>query len=190
MVRDRPPDREDATAAISVMSAERGAWCVRVHDVRRSLDAILVAHRWTGERELRWPPSDLDDVLAAHAAFYEAFERADFDAMQELWADDEGVVCVHPATEPIRGRRDVMRSWMVLMANSPYIQFFLTDIEGVVVGDVASVTCTENVLVGQLRHAAGRIRRRACHGDQCLPAYVGRLAPVGASRLTGTVEPK
>lgn len=44
-----PAGREDATAAISVMSAERGAWCVRVHDVRRSLDAILVAQRWTGE---------------------------------------------------------------------------------------------------------------------------------------------
>jgi hypothetical protein len=39
-----------------------------------------------------------------------------------------------------------MRSWMVLMANSPYIQFFLTDVEGVVVGDMATVTCTENVL--------------------------------------------
>lgn len=90
--------------------------------------------------------SDVDDVLAAHAAFYEAFERADFDAMQDLWADDEGVVCVHPATEPIRGRRDVMRSWMVLMANSPYIQFFLTDVEAFVVDDLASVTCTENVL--------------------------------------------
>jgi ketosteroid isomerase-like protein len=90
--------------------------------------------------------SDVEEVLATHAAFYEAFERADFDAMQALWADDEGVVCVHPATEPIRGRRDVMRSWMVLMANSPYIQFFLTDVEAVVVGDVASVTCTENVL--------------------------------------------
>jgi len=41
-------EREDATAAVSVMAAERGAWCVRVHDVRRSLDAILVAHRWAG----------------------------------------------------------------------------------------------------------------------------------------------
>jgi len=88
----------------------------------------------------------VDAVLAAHTAFYEAFERADFDAMQEIWADDDGVVCVHPATEPIRGRREVMRSWMVLMANSPYIQFFLTDVEAVVIDDVASVTCTENVL--------------------------------------------
>ena len=32
------------------------------------------------------------------------------------------------------------------MANTPYIQFFLTDVEASVLGDVASVTCTENVL--------------------------------------------
>lgn len=89
---------------------------------------------------------ELEAVLAANAAFYAAFERGDFEAMQDLWAPDDGVVCVHPATAPIRGRRDVMRSWMVLMANDAYIQFFLTDVAGVVVGDVASVTCTENVL--------------------------------------------
>jgi hypothetical protein len=32
------------------------------------------------------------------------------------------------------------------MANTPYIQFFLTDVEVSVLRDVASVTCTENVL--------------------------------------------
>jgi ketosteroid isomerase-like protein len=90
--------------------------------------------------------SEVDEVLIAHAAFYAAFESADFDAMQALWADDEGVVCVHPAAAPIRGHGSVMRSWMALMANAPYIQFFLTDVEAVVVDDLASVTCTENVL--------------------------------------------
>jgi ketosteroid isomerase-like protein len=94
----------------------------------------------------RAPDADVDAVLAANASFYAAFERGDFDAMQDLWADDDGVVCVHPASTPIRGRRDVMRSWMALMANAAYIQFFLTDVDAVVVGDVASVTCTENVL--------------------------------------------
>ena len=39
----RPPDgREDATAAISALVARAGAWGVRVHDVRRSLDAVKV----------------------------------------------------------------------------------------------------------------------------------------------------
>jgi dihydropteroate synthase len=45
----RPPDgREDATAAISALAADRGAWGVRVHDVGRSLDAVAVAAAWTG----------------------------------------------------------------------------------------------------------------------------------------------
>ncbi len=85
-------------------------------------------------------------VVAANLAFYTAFETADFDAMQRVWADDDSVVCVHPAASPIRGRAAVMRSWLALMAQAPYIQFFLTDVEAGVVGDVASVTCTENVL--------------------------------------------
>ncbi|MFI7675183.1 dihydropteroate synthase [Actinophytocola sp. NPDC049390] len=39
----RSPDgREDATAAISALVARAGAWGVRVHDVRRSLDAVKV----------------------------------------------------------------------------------------------------------------------------------------------------
>ncbi|MBL1077354.1 dihydropteroate synthase [Nocardia sp. 2] len=40
----RPPGgRETATATISALAAEHGAWGVRVHDVRASLDAIAVA---------------------------------------------------------------------------------------------------------------------------------------------------
>jgi len=38
-------ERDDASAAVSALAAASGAWCVRVHDVRRSLDAVLVAHR-------------------------------------------------------------------------------------------------------------------------------------------------
>jgi ketosteroid isomerase-like protein len=85
-------------------------------------------------------------VVAANTSFYAAFENADFDEMQQVWADDDGVVCVHPAAAPIRGRAAVMRSWLALMAQAPYIQFFLTDVEASVVGELASVTCTENVL--------------------------------------------
>lgn len=46
----RPPaGREDATTAVSALGAAGGAWCVRVHDVRGSLDAIRVAARWAEE---------------------------------------------------------------------------------------------------------------------------------------------
>lgn len=43
----RPPDgRETATAVISALAGLHGAWGVRVHDVRASVDALKVAEAW------------------------------------------------------------------------------------------------------------------------------------------------
>ena len=85
------------------------------------------------------------EVLAANAAFYAAFEAGDLDAMDAVWVGDEPV-CVHPGTNPVIGRAAVRRSWAVVLANTPYIQFFLTDVDVTVLDGVASVSCTENVL--------------------------------------------
>ena len=38
--------RDDATDAVSALAAAAGAWCVRVHDVRGTRDAVEVAARW------------------------------------------------------------------------------------------------------------------------------------------------
>ena len=88
------------------------------------------------------------EVEAVNTAFYQAFESADLDAMQDLWLDDPETLCVHPGALPVRGTGAINRSWALIMANTPYIQFFLTDVEVSVIEDVASVTCTENVLTG------------------------------------------
>ena len=42
--------RDDATDAISALAALAGAWCVRVHDVRGSRDAVEVAAAWARGR--------------------------------------------------------------------------------------------------------------------------------------------
>lgn len=47
--RARPPDgRETATAVISALAGMQGAWGVRVHDVRASVDALKVLGAWSG----------------------------------------------------------------------------------------------------------------------------------------------
>ena len=44
----RPPDgRETATAVISALAGLHGAWAVRVHDVRASVDALKVVEAWS-----------------------------------------------------------------------------------------------------------------------------------------------
>ena len=40
------PERDRATDAVSALAALAGAWCVRVHDVRGSRDAVEVARAW------------------------------------------------------------------------------------------------------------------------------------------------
>ena len=45
-----PEERDSATAAITAISAYRGAWAVRVHDVGPSLDAVKVAARMAAPR--------------------------------------------------------------------------------------------------------------------------------------------
>ena len=38
--------KDNATAAISALCAEYGAWAVRVHDVEKSRDAVAIGNAW------------------------------------------------------------------------------------------------------------------------------------------------
>ena len=42
--------------------------------------------------------------------------------------DAGSVMCVHPGWSPLTGRDAVLRSWSMIMANTTYIQFVLTDV--------------------------------------------------------------
>ncbi|MFD0146907.1 MULTISPECIES: nuclear transport factor 2 family protein [unclassified Streptomyces] len=94
--------------------------------------------------------TDTAAVEAANTAFYEAMERGDFEEISTLWLDDGAtpISCVHPGWPVLSGRGEVLRSYALIMANTEYIQFFLTDVKVSLGGDVAVVTCTENILSG------------------------------------------
>lgn len=47
----------------------------------------------------------------AEAAFYEALERGDLDAMMSVWAEDEEIVCVHPGSSRLTGYATVREAW-------------------------------------------------------------------------------
>ena len=96
-------------------------------------------------------PDDVEAVRAANMALYDAFEAGDIDLMTAVWLDDsasEVVSCVHPGWAPLHGTAAVLRSWSMIMANTSYIQFVLTDVKVSVTGDTAVVTCGENMLTG------------------------------------------
>ncbi|WP_371527970.1 nuclear transport factor 2 family protein [Streptomyces sp. NBC_01283] len=115
--------------------------------------------------------TDVEQVELANTAFYEALERGDFDDLSDIWLDtgaapepddpdsrddedaaedgaEAAISCVHPGWPVLTGRGEVLRSYALIMANTEYIQFFLTDVHVGVAGDTALVTCTENILSG------------------------------------------
>ncbi|MEV7303483.1 nuclear transport factor 2 family protein [Streptomyces clavifer] len=94
--------------------------------------------------------ADIRAVEHANTAFYEAMERGDFEELSGLWlpGEDLTVSCVHPGWPVLTGRGEVLRSYALIMANTEYIQFFLTDVGVAMTGDTALVTCTENILSG------------------------------------------
>ena len=85
-------------------------------------------------------------VLKINSAFYEAFENSDLDAMSDLWVHADHVVCVHPGWTALRGWASVAASWAALFSGPQYLQFIVTDEHLSVNGDMAWVSCDENLL--------------------------------------------
>ncbi|MFI9595778.1 nuclear transport factor 2 family protein [Nonomuraea sp. NPDC052265] len=107
---------------------------------------------------------DTAAIETVNQEFYTAIESADLDKMTEIWAEDtadDQVSCVHPGWTLLTGRSEVLRSWALIMANTTYIQFVLTDVNTTVLGDVAVLTCVENILTageeGESSFAAGKV---------------------------------
>jgi ketosteroid isomerase-like protein len=87
-----------------------------------------------------------DEVRAANAAFYSAFESGDLDAMAEVWDRSDRARVTHPGWPTLYGWAKVLASWEAIFANTEFIQFVLTEERVLVLGDVVVVTLDENIL--------------------------------------------
>ena len=52
------------------------------------------------------------------AAFYDALNRADVEALMALWADDDEIVCVHPGGPRLIGHAVIRDSWSAILEHS------------------------------------------------------------------------
>ena len=90
--------------------------------------------------------SDVDAILAAQQAFYDAFETRSMDAMDAAWEHSDEVVCTHPGWQTLVGWDRVRASWVGLLANNEHLQFIVTDEHVSVRSDMAYVRVAENIL--------------------------------------------
>ena len=90
--------------------------------------------------------NDTDEVVEANARFYRAFEALDIAEMDRVWAHGEHVKCVHPGWPMLSGWEAVRESWARIFENTEEMRFTLSSVAAVVGGDLAWVSCTENIL--------------------------------------------
>ena len=62
----------------------------------------------------------------AENAFYEALERADLEAMMAVWAEDEEIVCIHPAGPRLTGPEAVRQSWAQIFSDGARARVHIT----------------------------------------------------------------
>jgi ketosteroid isomerase-like protein len=49
------------------------------------------------------------------AAFYDALNRADIEALMALWADDDDIFCIHPGGQRLHGHAAIQASWEAIL---------------------------------------------------------------------------
>ena len=114
-----------------------------------------------GEAQAIWLPSrpvkrtTFPTPQDAEAAFYEALERADLEAMMQVWAEDEEIVCIHPTGARLTGYEQVRESWSQIFNSRQRLQVQLSN-QVYVHGMMLSIhSLHENILV------AGEAKPRA-----------------------------
>jgi uncharacterized protein (TIGR02246 family) len=83
----------------------------------------------------------------AEAAFYEALEAGDLEAMMEVWAEDEEIVCVHPGGPRLAGFDQVRSSWAQVLGSGQQLKVHVSN-PVVLSGMMLAIhSVNENILV-------------------------------------------
>jgi ketosteroid isomerase-like protein len=83
----------------------------------------------------------------AEAAFYEALEAGELEAMMEVWAEDEEIVCVHPGGTRLAGYDQVREGWAQILGSGQRLKVHISN-QVVLSGMMLAIhSVHENILV-------------------------------------------
>ena len=83
----------------------------------------------------------------AEAAFYEALERGNLDAMMAVWAEDEEIICVQPGGPRLIGYADIREAWNRIFKSGARLRITLSEVTVVQTPFTAVHTLLESVSV-------------------------------------------
>ncbi|MBT5028396.1 MAG: nuclear transport factor 2 family protein [Nitrospinaceae bacterium] len=86
-----------------------------------------------------------EKAKSANESFYEAFNKRDIEAMQQVWGEGGKETCVHPGWPPLIGFDAILNSWAGIFENSGNMDIRISDVRVVASADLAWVSCTEKL---------------------------------------------
>jgi len=84
-------------------------------------------------------------LLNQNARFYEAFEKASIEMMEDIWGDSSTISCVHPGWTLLEGRKAVMDSWKQIFEGEVQMHVSLRTVRAEVHGSIGIVVLREEV---------------------------------------------
>jgi uncharacterized protein (TIGR02246 family) len=91
----------------------------------------------------------------AAAAFYQAFEAKDLEAMMSTWAEDEEIICVHPGGGRMVGYDAVRAGWEQIFAGESRLSFQLQEVITIETVGLATQSAVEQITLGKDGTAQG-----------------------------------
>lgn len=73
-------------------------------------------------------PSLFSTPANCEAAFYDAFERADLNLMMAVWADEPGIICIHPQGSRLAGLTAIRASFAEIFSHGPNAQLKVSEL--------------------------------------------------------------
>jgi ketosteroid isomerase-like protein len=88
----------------------------------------------------------MKDIENANDQFYNAFENASINMMENIWSHNDNCICIHPGWEMFVGWLAIRESWMTIFANTENLKFTITNTKIRLYEEgVSVVTCVENI---------------------------------------------
>jgi ketosteroid isomerase-like protein len=91
------------------------------------------------------------------AAFYQALERGDLDAMMNVWSEDEEIVCVHPGGPRLNGYALVREGWRHIFEGGTRLKVQLLALSTVHAPFTAVHSVIEQITVVGQKHLAAPV---------------------------------
>ena len=130
----------------------------------------------------------------AEAAFYDALERADLDALMAVWAEDEEIVCIQPGGPRMTGYASVREVWRRIFENGQRLIVTLSQpviLQGMLV-TVHSLCERISLRGGEADQSAPLVATnvyvRGSHGWRLLVHHASPAPPESASDVPKTLH--